>query len=109
MRPIRRIALVWLPAVAYMGLIWLLSSQPLRISLNAFPFKDKGAHMLEYSMLGGLAARAVFGTWPAIGLLRASLSGFALAVGWGFLDELHQAFVPSRNADSIDLAADAAG
>jgi VanZ family protein len=30
-------------------------------------------------------------------------------VTWGFLDELHQAFVPSRNADSADLAADAIG
>lgn len=109
MRLPRRIAIAWLPVVAYMGLIWLLSSRPLGFSIAFMPFRDKGGHTLEYAMLAALAARAVYWTWPERGVWRAMLGAFLLTVGWGFSDELHQAFVPTRNADAADLAADAIG
>jgi VanZ family protein len=40
---------------------------------------------------------------------RTTLAVFAAVVGIGVLDELHQAFVPGREADLADLLADAAG
>lgn len=109
MRTRQRIVWAWLPVALYMALIWLLSSRPLGVSVSFLPFKDKGAHTIEYAILATLAARALYRTWPDRGLLRALVAAFFLTVGWGFLDELHQAFVPSRNADSADLAADSVG
>jgi VanZ family protein len=109
MQVTRRIVLAWLPAAAYMGFIWFLSSQPLTLPPAPIPFRDKIAHLIEYGILGALAVRAIVGSWPAIGLRRALLWGIVVTVSWGFLDELHQAFVPLRNADSLDLLADAIG
>jgi VanZ family protein len=109
MRAPRSVVLAWLPVAGYMALIWLLSSRPIAIPIAYMPLRDKGAHALEYALLALLSARAVFRTWPERGLRRALLAAVLLTVTWGFLDELHQAFVPSRNADSADLAADAIG
>lgn len=108
MRSPRSIAVAWLPVLAYMGLIWFLSSRPLTLPLVWFPHRDKLVHLVEYAMLGALAARAIHGSMQ-ITLRAALVWAFALSVCWGALDELHQAFVPRRSADVLDLAADVAG
>jgi VanZ family protein len=108
MRSARSILLAWLPVIAYMGLIWFLSSRPISVPLVWFPHRDKVVHLLEYGTLGALAARAIHGSM-LISLRTALISGFALSVGWGALDEVHQAFVPKRSADLLDLAADIVG
>jgi len=108
MRPARSIVLRWLPVLAYMGLIWFLSSRPISVPLVWIPHRDKLVHLLEYGTLGVLAARAIHGSMRIT--LRAVLGwAFVLTVGWGALDEVHQAFVPERSADLLDLAADAVG
>jgi VanZ family protein len=91
-----------------MGLIWFLSSRPLSVPLVWFPHRDKVVHVLEYGTLGVLAARAIHGSM-LITFRVALIWAFALSVGWGALDELHQAFVPKRSADLLDLAADVVG
>jgi len=108
MRSARSVVLAWLPVLAYMGLIWFLSSRPISLPLASFPHRDKVVHVLEYGTLGALAARAIHGSMP-IALRAALIWAFALSVGWGALDELHQAFVPARSADALDLAADVLG
>ena len=105
----RRTLLAWLPAGAYMALIWTLSSMPLVISFAEVPFKDKGVHMMEYGVLAALGAFAIRNTWPALSLLKVLLAAVLLTFAWGFLDELHQAFVPNRNSDVMDLLADTIG
>ena len=99
----------WWPALAYMALIWTLSSMQLTVSLNSIPFKDKGVHAVEYGALALLLAHAIRRTWLTTPLWRVLLYAVALTFVWGFLDEVHQAFVPGRNADARDLLADTVG
>jgi VanZ family protein len=104
-----RVALAWLPAAAYTGLIWWLSSQALPIpQIALFPLQDKGAHMLEYTGLGLCLCHAVYTTWPGRGL-RAAIVAVFMTTALGLSDELHQAFVPARSADVLDLGADFLG
>jgi VanZ family protein len=105
----RRIAFGWLPAAAYMLLIWTLSSMPIALPLGAIPFKDKGIHVAEYGVLSALYAYAIHKTWPLQSWLRTLMFAALLTFAWGYLDELHQAFVPGRNSDAMDLLADSIG
>ena len=107
--PWRRVAIGWLPAAAYMGLIWTLSSMPIALPLGSIPFKDKGVHVVEYGVLAALYAYAIYRTWPLQSWLRTLLFAALLTFVWGYLDELHQAFVPGRNSDAMDLLADSIG
>src|SRR5690606_18671510 len=54
-----QLVLAWAPALAYMGVIWALSSMELgSISVSRFPLGDKGVHVVEYALLGFLVAHA---------------------------------------------------
>lgn len=102
--------LAWLPALAYMALIWVLSSLSLSsLSVEDFPFRDKGVHFVEYGVLGFLLAHAVFRTWPRHHPLRTASLAVLVASMWALLDEIHQAFVPGRASDELDLLADVLG
>lgn len=105
----RKTVVAWAPAVAYMALIWVLSSLSNPLSVEELPFRDKGAHFLEYGMLAALFSHAFFGTRGN----RRAATTFALALGcsvvFGLTDEIHQAYVPSRHASASDFAADALG
>jgi VanZ family protein len=104
-----RIALAWLPAILYTGVIWWLSSQPLKLEgVELFPFQDKGIHFLEFGGLCLTICFAVYRTWPGRGL-RGALAAVLITTALGLLDELHQAFVPERSPDARDLLADALG
>lgn len=110
MSPRVTIALAWAPAVLYMALIWALSSTPLaNVSLAGVPFGDKGAHFVEYGVLGFLVAHAAFRTWPRHHPFRTAALAVLITVLWAFLDEIHQAFVPGRASEALDLLADSAG
>ena len=89
----------WIPAVAYMGLIFFLSSQSFLSTPLEFPNVDKVLHMGEYGVLSCLLMLAGLRPWPA----------FAAAAAYGVSDEIHQGFVPGRDASAWDWAADASG
>lgn len=67
----------------------------------------KGAHLFEYTVLGGLLVRAL----REEGLRGPVLLAAAIAIGIAYaaLDEFHQVFVPSRTASPHDVVVDAAG
>ncbi|UJR81188.1 VanZ family protein [Sandaracinus amylolyticus] len=105
-----RIALAWLPAVLYMALIWALSSIALpELPIDHLPLRDKGVHMIEYAVLAFLVAHASLRTWPDRTRARVAAVAVLVTCGWGVLDEIHQAFVPGRATDAIDLLADVVG
>jgi VanZ family protein len=108
-RPLLRVALAWGPALAYMALIWWLSSVPITLPLPSIPWRDKLAHAVEYFILGLLVARAVRRSWPLLATARALLLAALITAGWGYVDEVHQAFVPGRDANAGDLLADTVG
>lgn len=106
----RQVVLAWLPAALYMAAIWGVSSFTFDAPLvNEFPLRDKGIHFVEYAVLGFLVAHAALRTWPDRNAVRAVALGALVAAAWGVLDELHQALVPGRTAELLDLLADTLG
>jgi len=59
----------------------------------------KGAHVVEYAILGALLLRA-FGR---------ELPSFLAGIAYAASDELHQHFVRGRHASPVDVAIDACG
>ncbi|MCI4398884.1 MAG: VanZ family protein [Acidobacteria bacterium] len=97
----RRFVAYWLPPILYLGLIFALSSMsspPVPKGIN-----QDFLHYPEYAVLGFLLARALQQGRPG----RTSAGLLALTVGlcaiWGVSDEMHQAFVPGRVPDLLDL------
>jgi len=106
---VRRPPLLWLvPALAYAGLIFYLSSQPNPLPFLTARLSDKLLHAVEYA---GLAALLVLGLTHlgTVGRRRAALLAVLLASAYGASDELHQYFVPGRSCDLLDWAADTLG
>lgn len=99
----------WLPVLAYIGLIFTLSSLHGDQVPSGFPYMDKAAHLLEYSLLGLLAGRAIRFTMGGAGPRGlASLLAISLGALVGLLDELYQARVPGRMSDAGDWLTDVA-
>jgi VanZ family protein len=102
--------LYWLPALALMLLIFVLSSQSgLRVSEDASVERPirASAHFFTYAVLAGLLLSALArGGRP---VWRHVLVAFALAVLYGASDELHQSFVPDRAGRIDDLIVDTLG
>ena len=99
----------WLPVIAYCLMIFLQSARPAPENLPEIAHLDKLLHAGAYAVLSALFFRA-FETLPIkehIGLI-ASLSILSASL-YGIGDELHQSFVPHRNADIADAVADMAG
>jgi VanZ family protein len=92
-----------------MLLIWVLSSIPHAFVFDRIPFQDKGAHFVEYGILAALMTHAFNGTWPEARSRSLFAMAWAATVFWGLSDEIHQAFVPGRVADALDLLADSLG
>jgi VanZ family protein len=102
-----------LPAVVWMALIFLVSSQPAP-ELADDPLLGvilkKLAHASAYAILAVLLALALWrdeggGSW----LPQASWLAVAIAVGYAITDEIHQTFVPTRNGRPVDVLIDAVG
>jgi VanZ family protein len=106
--PLVRRLLPWLPSLAYMGAIWALSSQSQPIGLPDVPFRDKIAHGVEYGILAVLNLFALRRSLSH-GIVRCAILAVLLTSAWGYLDELHQAFVPGRHSDVYDWVADTIG
>lgn len=99
-------ALLWLPVVAYMAFIFLLSSIS---NPPALPDgSDKGLHTLLYSGLGLLFARALAGGWDRV-TPRIIIATVGFAALYGVSDEVHQYFNPPRNVEFLDVVADTIG
>jgi VanZ family protein len=103
----RALRAAW-PALAWGALIFVAShqSQPIPVG-PPFPHADKVAHLGIYAVLAGLAARALLGLGQ--GGRRAVWLAIVLCSLYGALDEWHQSFVPGRDPDPLDWAADTAG
>jgi len=105
----RRGALAWLPPALWCALIFAGSSLPSSSGRRLFAGADRVAHLVEYGVLGLLLARAVARTRPGAAGGRVVLAAALLGAAYGATDEPHQAFVPEREPEWGDLAADAAG
>jgi VanZ family protein len=96
------------PAIGWAALIFVASAQSrLPVGLPPFPHADKLFHAVAYAVLAALLARWRLSAGDrgrralGIAVLLASL--------YGASDEWHQSFVPGRDPDPRDWAADTAG
>lgn len=83
--------------------LYVLGAQPVAVGLFSAPW-DKLAHMATFALVGaatGLASGKL--GW------RAAVCCVAGAIVMGAVDEWHQASLPGRQSDWLDLGADAAG
>jgi VanZ family protein len=102
----RPLLYLWLPVVAWMGLIFYLSAQPDLPHPEtgwANLLASGGAHALVFAVLSVLWARALEHR-P-----RAWFPALALTLLYALSDEFHQAFVPGRTPDPLDLLWDGCG
>ena len=96
------------PTVGYAILIFVLSSfHTIPVPDLGFSLQDKWTHIVEFAIFGFLLQRSVYHHWGA------GLKGVALVliigIGYGGSDEIHQLFVPGRQASWGDFLADAIG
>lgn len=99
---------LWAPVVAYMAVIFALSSTA-RLPAPPGGLSDKHVHALVYGGLLVVVARALArGWWSGLAARTLALS-WILTVAYGASDEYHQGFVAGRTSDLYDLLADGAG
>jgi len=102
----------WLPVVAYAGLIFYLSSlsKPEEYLPSVLAeLGDKVLHAVEYGLLGALCYRAFRHGANAWAARYAWQLAIIAAAVYGVTDEVHQAFVPLRDADVLDFLMDGIG
>lgn len=103
----------FVPAIAWAGLIFLLSSQPTLpgFDSNAYDFiLKKSAHMFVYAILYLLTARGVEMVAPA--KTKKSFLIFLpllIVLIYAISDEFHQSLVPSRYPTWRDIGYDILG
>lgn len=109
MKQFQYIAAYWLPIFLYCLLIFIQSSFPYPERLPKFHYMDKLVHFFEYAILAALFLRA-FRTLPFKNKNRFIIFLSIIAsIVYGLSDELHQYFIPYRNASFMDVVADTAG
>jgi VanZ family protein len=95
-------------ALGWMTLIFLLSSKSDLPVPPLFPLQDKIEHGVAFGILGVLFQRSCKPCWTPP-LLNRILVITAMVAAYGAFDEIHQSFVPARDASLADFAADALG
>lgn len=98
----------WPLLLAWLALIFALSSIPSTPQPPSEVPYDKLAHLVLYGVLGFLLAW-MLGRRAGGGRERVIAIAVALSVAYGVSDEIHQAFVPGRDPSIGDLVADFAG
>ena len=105
----KRAASAWLPVLAYMAIIFVLSAQPKLPEIPAPVLSwDKTQHFIIYLGLALVAFRAV-NLMPIAARPGSYVQSFILVALYGGLDEFHQRFAVGRSAEVRDWLADALG
>lgn len=102
-------AKLWLPVLAFMAIIFYVSSAPGDNLPNLFSFQDVVFHFSVYFMLSFFFCRALKNTYLGLSAAKVVLFGIIFGVMYGFLDEFHQAFVPGRSVSGFDVFIDGIG
>ena len=101
------IALRWAAVIAWMGVIFLLSSRPdlPNFAPGCRDWRRSAATLTAYGVLAGLLWWALRGS----GVRYPATWALVLAVLYGVSDEFHQSFVPGRDMSVSDLMVDLIG
>ena len=99
----------WIPALFWMGWIFWLSSQralPPPPGLS-YAISAVAGHFILYAVLTLLLLVGV-GAWRQKNGAR-TLIALSIAIAYAISDELHQSFVPQRQASEFDILVDVVG
>jgi len=99
----------WFPILIYCLLIFIQSSYPSTERIPDWPYIDKMLHFAAYALLGALFLRAFKTTRIKNNLKLVLVLSVLFSFFYGISDEIHQYFVPHRNADLMDVLADLLG
>ena len=106
---LRTIFICWLPLIIYCLAIYIQSSYPGSEKIPRFAFSDKILHFGAYGLLSILFYRA-YETLPLkANKRRLFLLSIGSAILYGVSDEIHQYFVPFRQASIMDVMANTIG
>ena len=102
-------AVNWLPLIIYCLAIYIQSDLPASEHIPSFEFSDKILHFFAYAVMGVLFYRA-YQTLRIKGDPRMLvLLSVVSASLYGFSDEIHQYYVPFRDASIYDVFANILG
>ena len=99
----------WLPVGAYALVLYIQSALPTLRGLPDWPGLDKAFHLAAYAVLGMLLLRAFYSLPRQKSVGLAVFLSIALSSLYGVSDEIHQHFNPGRQAEGLDVLADACG
>jgi VanZ family protein len=100
----------WLLTLLYCGAIFYLSSRERLPHVDlGVDFGDKLMHAGAFGIMAGIVSVGIRRSNDYVAPWVQYLAPTAFAILYGAADEFHQSFVPNRNADALDLLADAAG
>lgn len=94
----------WSPVLAFVLAIFICSSLQVHVTDGT----DKVVHALEYAVVGFFTTRGAMLSWD-LPRFRGAVLGAGIAAALGVFDELHQYFVPGRQASVGDALADTVG
>ena len=106
---LKRFALYWLPLILYCLFIYIQSDHPSPEQIPIFPYVDKVLHVTAYGIMGILFYRAYQTLRLKDNIKMLMLLSVISASLYGISDEIHQSFVPFREADVADVIADMIG
>lgn len=102
-------AVNWLPLIIYCLAIYIQSDLPSPERLPSFQFSDKILHFLAYAVMGLLFYRAYQTLRIKDDRRMLILLSVVSATLYGISDEIHQYYVPFRDADILDAVANTLG
>ena len=102
-------AFYWLPLILYCLFIYIQSANPSPDQIPSIPFVDKVFHFVAYGIMGILFYRAYQTLRIKDNLQMLMLFSVVSASLYGISDEIHQSFVPFREAEVADVIADMLG
>jgi len=96
----------WGLFASYLALTFYLSSRPWVPGASLLP--DSILHLAEFSVLTALLVRALSGALAVPHRAGVLWAAFLFCAVYAVMDELHQSFVPGRDASVRDAAVDIA-
>lgn len=93
----------------YAALIFCLSSIPQSEFPEDILVPDYVLHIIEYAPFGFLLIRAFKNTLKNIAIKRIVVYSFIIVFAYALSDELHQLYVPGRDASMVDIVSDSIG
>ena len=105
----KRFVLNWLPLILYCLSIYIQSANPSPEQIPSIPFVDTVLHFAAYGIMGILFYRAYQTLRIKNNIQMLMLLSMVSASLYGISDEIHQSFVPFREAEVADVIADIIG